>query len=72
MKTPTSTTADGIRRNVRVGTEQSHIVVLDYRAVPLDAAIAIEGLRRAIRQNGADLDQLILMLRGDSLVGWKP
>ncbi|HET9875715.1 MAG TPA: hypothetical protein VFQ37_08105, partial [Mycobacterium sp.] len=72
MKAPSAATADGVRRNTRVGTEQSRIVVLDFRGSGLDLATGIDGVRRVVRQNGNDLDQLIVMLKGNSRLGWKP
>jgi hypothetical protein len=44
----------------------------DFRDSRLDLATGIEGVRRAVRQNGNDLEQLIVMLRHDSRLGWKP
>jgi hypothetical protein len=72
IKSPTTTTEDGVHRQVRAGRKQSRILVLDFRRSVIELPTAKAGLRRAIRDYGRDVDQIILVLSAASPIGWTP
>lgn len=72
FKRPSGLTEEAVHRNIRFARRQSRLVVLDYRGSDLAEAIAIAGLRRAVRDYGNDVDQAIVVFGDGWRVGWKP
>lgn len=66
MKTVISKT--GLKNRARKGKFQSANLIYDMRSVSLEEAEIYDGLRQVIRDNGVDLDRIVVILPEGSIL----
>lgn len=75
FKDPDKPTAQSVRRSARSGRKQSGLIVIDYRdelGTGMERETGIEGMRAAVRNYGAEIEQMIVILGDGTPIGWKP